>query len=104
MRNAVMRCLEINPRTTLTTFSVEERREFPKELPHVHLQLPSDQTLVKLYNKAGLYLLTSTHEGFGLTAAEAMACACPVVATYAQGNEEYCIDGYTALDGSGGRR
>jgi len=97
MRNAVMRCLEINPRTTLTTFSVEERREFPKELPHVHLQLPSDQTLVKLYNKAGLYLLTSTHEGFGLTAAEAMACACPVVATYAQGNEEYCIDGYTAL-------
>src|SRR5207245_324906 len=41
--------------------------------------------------------LTSTHEGFGLTAAEAMACGCPVVATRAHGNEEFCIEGRTAL-------
>jgi GT2 family glycosyltransferase len=97
MRNTVLRCWQLNPRTSLTTFSVEERRDFPKGLPHLHLQIPSDDLLVQQYCKAGLYLLTSAHEGFGLTAAEAMACGCPVVATYAQGNEEYCIDGYTAL-------
>jgi len=96
-RDAVLRCLQLNPRTALTTFSMEERQSLPAELLHVHLRLPSDEKLAQLYSRAGLYLLTSTHEGFGLTAAEAMACGCPVVATRAQGNEEFCIDGATAL-------
>jgi GT2 family glycosyltransferase/glycosyltransferase involved in cell wall biosynthesis len=96
-RKTVLRCFEINPRATLTTFSIEGRPECPAQLPHSHYQAPSDRLLAKLYSQAGVYLLTSTHEGFGLTAAEAMACGCPVVATYAQGNEEFCIDGYTAL-------
>ncbi len=96
-RDAVLRCLELNPRTALTTFSMEERVALPPELLHVHMRLPSDEKLAHLYRRAGLYLLTSTHEGFGLTAAEAMACGCPVVATRAQGNEEFCIDGRTAL-------
>ena len=46
--------------------------------------------------------MTSTHEGFGLTAAEAMASGCPVVATRAHGNEEFCIDGVTALVAAAG--
>jgi GT2 family glycosyltransferase len=96
-RNTVLRCFQLNPRTTLTTFSMEGRPHCAAELPHSHFQSPSDHLLAKLYSHAGLYLLTSSHEGFGLTAAEAMACGCPVVATYAQGNEEFCIDGYTAL-------
>jgi GT2 family glycosyltransferase/glycosyltransferase involved in cell wall biosynthesis len=96
-RNTVLRCFELNPSTTLTTFSVEGRPQLGALLPHSHFQLPSDPLLAKLYSHAGLYLLTSTHEGFGLTAAEAMACGCPVVATFAQGNEEFCIDGRTAL-------
>jgi GT2 family glycosyltransferase len=96
-RNTVRRCFELNRRTKLTTFSIEGRPEVPAPLPHAHYQSPSDQLLAKLYSQGGVYLLTSTHEGFGLTAAEAMACGCPVVATFAQGNEEFCLDGYTAI-------
>jgi GT2 family glycosyltransferase/glycosyltransferase involved in cell wall biosynthesis len=86
-----------NPRTDLLTFSMEDAPPFPESLTHVHHHLPSDDQLAELYSTAGLYLLTSRHEGFGLTAAEAMACGCPVVATRADGNEEFCIDGETAL-------
>jgi GT2 family glycosyltransferase/glycosyltransferase involved in cell wall biosynthesis/SAM-dependent methyltransferase len=96
-RAVILRTREINPRTTLATFSIEDLPPFPAALKHVHFQEPGDSQLAKLYNAAGLYLLTSNHEGFGLTAAEAMACGCPVVATRADGNEEFCIDGETAL-------
>jgi GT2 family glycosyltransferase/glycosyltransferase involved in cell wall biosynthesis len=96
-RKAILRVHRRNPNMTLTTFSVEPTPEFPRELVHAHFRAPSDESLARLYSQAGLFLLTSTHEGFGLTAAEAMACRCPVVATRAQGNEEFCIDGYTAL-------
>lgn len=101
-QDTVRRCHELNPRTALVTFSIEEKLTFAQGLNHVHFQAPSDQQLAELYSQAGLYLLTSSHEGFGLTAAEAMACGCPVVATEAQGNEEFCIDGYTALTAPAG--
>ncbi len=39
----------------------------------------SDDQLVLLYNICALYILPSWHEGFGLPAAEAMACGAPVV-------------------------
>jgi GT2 family glycosyltransferase/glycosyltransferase involved in cell wall biosynthesis len=96
-RKVILRVHRGNPGMTLTTFSVEPPPIFSPDLSHTHFRAPSDETLAKLYSQAGLYLLTSTHEGFGLTAAEAMACRCPVVATHAQGNEEFCIDGHTAL-------
>src|SRR5206468_1813098 len=101
-RDTTLRCHQLNPRTTLTTFSIEDRYPFPRELPHLHFQCPSDEKLSELYSQAGVYLMTSNHEGFGLTAAEAMACGCPVVATLAQGNEEFCIDGVTALTAPAG--
>jgi glycosyltransferase involved in cell wall biosynthesis len=40
-----------------------------------------DDDLASLYRQAALVVLPSTHEGFGLTALEAMACAAPLVAT-----------------------
>jgi GT2 family glycosyltransferase/glycosyltransferase involved in cell wall biosynthesis len=101
-RDTLVRCHDANPRTTLTTFSIEERPPLPVSIAHIHLRSPSDEKLAELYSQAGVYLLTSNHEGFGLTAAEAMACGCPVVATRAQGNEEYCIDGVTALTAPAG--
>src|SRR5262249_55972221 len=85
------------PHMKLATFSLEDKPIFPAGLIHQHIQSPSDDRLAELYSQAGLYLLTSNHEGFGLTAAEAMACGCPVVATRADGNEEFCIHGETAL-------
>jgi glycosyltransferase involved in cell wall biosynthesis len=41
--------------------------------------VPKDE-LVSLYQRAGALLLPTRYEGFGLTAAEAMACGTPVVA------------------------
>src|SRR5581483_6061871 len=63
-KDTIIRCHELNPRTTLTTFSIEPKHSFPKGLNHVHYRGPSDQQLSILYSQAGLYLLTSTHEGF----------------------------------------
>jgi glycosyltransferase involved in cell wall biosynthesis len=40
-----------------------------------------DADLASLYRQAAVVVLPSTHEGFGLTALEAMACAAPLVAT-----------------------
>ena len=42
--------------------------------------VPQDE-LVRLYQRAAVLLLPTRYEGFGLTAAEAMACGTPVVAT-----------------------
>lgn len=64
---------------------------------HRHAGMPTDRELADLYRRAGVFVFASKHEGFGLPAAEAMACGCPVVATRANGNEEFCIDGETAL-------
>jgi glycosyltransferase involved in cell wall biosynthesis len=42
----------------------------------------SDDELLDLYRRASVYVQVSAHEGFGLAAAEAMACECvPVVTT-----------------------
>lgn len=43
-------------------------------------EVSTDQ-LIKLYNRAAVTVVASLYEGFGLPAAEAMACATPVVAT-----------------------
>ena len=51
---------------------------------HVRIVLcgPVDDTdLASLYRQAAVVVLPSTHEGFGLTALEAMASAAPIVAT-----------------------
>ena len=43
----------------------------------------SREELVRLYNQTQLFVSSSIYEGFGLPAAEAMACGTPVVATTA---------------------
>ncbi|MGZ4269024.1 MAG: glycosyltransferase family 4 protein [Solirubrobacteraceae bacterium] len=51
-----------------------------------------DAHLPGLYAGAAVFVLPSLHEGFGLTALEAMACATPVVAARAGALPETCGD------------
>lgn len=71
----------------LVTYGVE--KELPTLVKHRHFTLPSDENIKHLYQQAGVFLSTSRHEGFNLTALEAMATGTPVVTTDSQGNAEY---------------
>jgi glycosyltransferase involved in cell wall biosynthesis len=70
-------------------FGLEERVEFLDSL--------SNGQLVEQYNRAQLLVSPSLYEGFGLPAAEAMACGTPVVATTAGALREIVEDGVSGL-------
>jgi len=57
----------------------------------------SDEELVQWYNRTGIFLSTSQHEGFSLTLLEAMACGAVVVCTDADGNMQFCRDKENSL-------
>jgi glycosyltransferase involved in cell wall biosynthesis len=58
-------------------------------VPHVRLRA-DDRLLRALYRKAAVVAVPSRAEGFGLVAAEAMACGAPVVAADAAALPETC--------------
>lgn len=97
-RVAAAKCRERNPLTSLVTFgNGGAPNDVPDGMPHIHVNSPSDAKVCELYNQAGVFLMASNHEGFGLTALEAMACGCPVVTTACHGNGEYAVDGVNCL-------
>jgi glycosyltransferase involved in cell wall biosynthesis len=55
-----------------------------------HLSLPQ---LVKMFNRCDIFLTPTRLEGFGLSVAEAMSCAKPIVATNGSSLPELVIDG-----------
>ncbi len=57
----------------------------------------SAEELARLYNEAEVLVSPSLYEGFGLPAAEAMACGTPVVATGAGAFPELIEDGATGV-------
>ncbi len=70
---------------TLVDSPESEARKWAAELgcaDRLHLagRVPTDE-LVRLYREASLVVVPSRYEGFGLPAAEAMACETPVVTT-----------------------
>ncbi|HEX6031995.1 MAG TPA: glycosyltransferase family 4 protein [Tepidiformaceae bacterium] len=57
----------------------------------------SRQELAREYNRAAVFVSPSLYEGFGLPAAEAQACAAPVVATRAGALPEVVADGKSGI-------
>ncbi len=62
-----------------------------------HLGRLEQRALRRCYNETAVFLLTSRHEGWGLPAAEAMACGAAVVSTRNGGTEEFVRDGANGL-------
>jgi glycosyltransferase involved in cell wall biosynthesis len=54
-------------------------------------------SLRALYNRSSVFMLTSKYEGWGLPAAEAMACGAAVVSTRNGGTEDFLTDGRNGL-------
>ena len=57
----------------------------------------STEELVREYSKAEIAVTASVYEGFGLPAAEAMACEVPVIATHTGALPEVVKDGETGI-------
>jgi len=58
---------------------------------------PTDKEINELYNKATVFTQTSRHEGFCLTALEAMAAGAIVVTTNSDGNLDYSVNNKNCL-------
>ena len=71
----------------------------PSELPAwiEYVENPSPDKLMTLYNSCAIFLHTSWTEGWGLTATEAMACGCALVAAANEGVRDYAEHEVTAL-------
>lgn len=85
----------LNPRPELWMFGVEPRIGLRHGAKYV--TSPSDEDVNELFNQAGVFVQTSTHEGFCLPVLEAMATGAPVVCTDMNGNRDFCVDGENCL-------
>jgi glycosyltransferase involved in cell wall biosynthesis len=80
--------LDLTPRL-VEEFGLEDQVTFSGRV--------SREELVQLYRRSELMVSPSLYEGFGLPAAEAMACGVPLVATTAGAFPEVIDDGVTGL-------
>ena len=77
-------------------FGTEPRLDFIPDWMSYE-RLPTAERLVELYNSCRIFLNPGWAEGWGLPAAEAMACGCAVVSADNGGIHEFAVDGETAL-------
>jgi GT2 family glycosyltransferase len=98
---ALARRPELSERPELCMFGIEPEvvdEAGLAEDPRVHyVPSPSDAEVNELFNRATVFVQTSTHEGFCLPALEAMATGAAVVCTDAHGNRDFCDDGENCL-------
>lgn len=62
-----------------------------------YAESPSPSELATLFNSAAVFVHSSRSEGFGLPAAEAMACGCSLAASDSGGVRDFATDRATAL-------
>jgi len=84
------------PDMEATLFGAQPR---PSELPAwvEYVENPAPDKLLTLYNSCAVFLHTSWAEGWGLPAAEAMACGCALVAAANHGVQDFSEHEITAL-------
>jgi GT2 family glycosyltransferase/glycosyltransferase involved in cell wall biosynthesis len=83
------------PRPELCLFGIEP--ELASEPGMRYVESPDDEQVNELFNEAGVFVQTSTHEGFALPPLEAMATGGAVLCTDAHGNRDFCVDGENCL-------
>ncbi|HWW90952.1 MAG TPA: glycosyltransferase [Solirubrobacteraceae bacterium] len=83
------------PRPELCLFGIEP--ELASEEGVRYVEAPSDDEVNELFNKATVFVQTSTHEGFALPPLEMMATGGAVVCTDAHGNRDFCVHGENCL-------
>ncbi len=83
------------PRPELCLFGIEP--EIGAEEGVRYIASPSDEEVNELFNRATVFMQTSTHEGFALPPLESMATGGAIVCTDAHGNRDFCIDGKNCL-------
>lgn len=84
------------PNLQVVSFGTHLRStDLPDWVEYVHR--PSPEQLLEIYNSCQVFLHPSWQEGWGLPAAEAMACGCTLVSTANGGVMEFAANGKTAL-------
>lgn len=84
------------PRPELVLFGIEP--ELAEGEPRItYVTAPSDAEVNELFNRATVFVQTSTHEGFCLPPLESMATGGAVVTTDSHGNRDFCVDGENCL-------
>jgi glycosyltransferase involved in cell wall biosynthesis len=87
---------QMHPRPRLWLFGNEPDAAPAHPLITYH-ELPDDEQINELLNRATVFVQTSVHEGFCLPAIEAMAAGAPVVTTDSHGNRDYIEPGRNCL-------
>ncbi|MEK7831289.1 MAG: glycosyltransferase family 4 protein, partial [Acidobacteriota bacterium] len=85
-----------HPELQAVFFGTEARLEVIPEWISYERQ-PTTAGLVDLYNRCRIFLNPSWSEGWGLPAAEAMACGCALVSADNGGVNEFGVDGESAF-------
>ena len=88
-----------SPEVEAILFGTEPRELISSDWPEwiEYVRLPSAAGLVDIYNSCRIFLHPSRLEGWGLPAAEAMACGCALVAAHNDGVDEFAVDGENSL-------